>query len=261
MPFTFAHPIYAIPLKYISPKYYNLTGLILGSMAPDFEYFLMLEPYSSIGHSIAGLFFQGIPMCLLIAVIFHFTVKESFVIHLPSIFNLNQRAYNIMGEWGLRSLRDWIFFMLSVVVGFISHITLDAFTHVHGYFVIRFSLLSEVLFFNLPLYKMLQHSLSVFGLLAIFVVIISRLYRSNPTIGGMPKVTRKQKKLFWLIAITISVATTCLKLWITTSNNVIGIVVVSPISGLCLGLVLTSLIARRTTRFQKIDQTDMRNDK
>ncbi|SEP14833.1 DUF4184 family protein [Paenibacillus sp. OV219] len=56
MPFTFAHPAYALPLKFINPRYLSATGLVLGSMAPDFEYFLTLEPHQTIGHSFSGLF-------------------------------------------------------------------------------------------------------------------------------------------------------------------------------------------------------------
>jgi hypothetical protein len=248
MPFTFAHPTFAFPLKYISPKYYSLTGLILGSMAPDFEYFYHLEPYQSIGHSIWGLFIQVIPICILLAVIFHYIVKESLALHLPSLFNLNQRAYYILGEWKLNSFNAWIIFLSSVIVGFISHVTLDAFTHTGGLFVVHFSFLRKVIMFNLPIYKMLQYGLSLIGLFAILGVIIYYLYRSNPGAQGIPKITRKRKLLFWICIITISVVITSVKLIVTDSPNIIGILVVAPISGLCTGLVLTSLLLRIVSR-------------
>ncbi len=248
MPFTFAHPAYAFPLKYISPKYYSLTGLVLGSMAPDFEYFYHLEPYQSIGHSIWGLFIQAIPICILLAVMFHYLVKESLALHLPSLFNVNQRAYNILGEWKLNSLHTWIIFLSSVIVGFISHVTTDAFTHAGGLFVVHFSFLREVIMFNLPVYKMLQYGLSLIGLFVILGVILYYLYRSNPSAKGMPKITRKQKLLFWSYIITISFVITGAKLIVTDSPNIIGILVVAPISGLCLGLVLSSLFLRIARR-------------
>lgn len=59
MPFTISHAIYAIPIRHIMPKYFSVMGLILGSMSPDFEYFIYLEPYVTIGHSIQGLLFQA----------------------------------------------------------------------------------------------------------------------------------------------------------------------------------------------------------
>ncbi|MBA2937416.1 DUF4184 family protein [Paenibacillus sp. CGMCC 1.16610] len=129
MPFTFAHPTYAFPIKLISPRWLSTTGLVLGSMAPDFEYFLALEPHQVIGHSFAGLFLQGIPLCLLFAYLFHFYVKESLVLHLPSILNINRRGYDLLSSWRLRTFSDWFVYVLSVIIGFLSHITLDAFTH------------------------------------------------------------------------------------------------------------------------------------
>ncbi|MGO4276969.1 DUF4184 family protein, partial [Paenibacillus sp. TAF58] len=119
----------------MSPRWLSLTGLVLGSMAPDFEYFLALEPHQTIGHSFAGLFLQGIPLCLLFAYLFHTFVKEPLVLHLPSILDINRRGYSLLSSWGLQTLRDWFVYILSVSIGFLSHIALDAFTHESGYIV------------------------------------------------------------------------------------------------------------------------------
>lgn len=249
MPFTLAHPIFAFPLKYISPKYYSVTGLVLGSMAPDFEYFYHLEPYQSMGHTILGLFLQTIPMCILLAFFFHYIVKESLVLHLPSLFNLNKRAYSITGEWKLNNFKAWLVFISSVIVGFISHVTVDAFTHANGLFVVHFSFLREVILLNLPNYKILQYGLSLIGLSLIVGVIIYYLFRSNPSAKRIPTITRNRKLLFWSSVVTISFVTTIVKLIISDCHNTIGIVVVAPISGLCLGLILSALlfgINRRT---------------
>lgn len=248
MPFTFSHPVYAWPLRYISPKYMSITGLVLGSMAPDFEYFLMLEPFRSIGHSITGLFVQAIPLCVLFAIVFHYIMKESLALHLPSAFQLDRRAYNILGEWGLRNLKDWIVFIYSVVLGFISHVSIDALTHAHGYFVIRYSLLRNLIIFHLPLYKILQYSLSVLGLLTIVAVIMLRLYWSNPSSRDIPRVTKKQKVKYWSVVIAVTMVTTGLKITLTTSVNIVGILVVAPISGIGLGLLLASIITRNSRK-------------
>lgn len=244
MPFTFSHPAYAFPLKYLNPNHFSLTGLVLGSMAPDFEYFILLEPFRNIGHSLSGLLVQAIPLCIILGLIFHYIVKESLTLHLPSLFHLNQKAFNILGEWRMNSFKAWMIFVISVTVGFISHITTDACTHTDGYFVVHFSLLREVIFINLPLFKILQHSLSIIGILVILVVIAHSLYRSSPSMNEMPKVTMKQKLLFWFIVMINSVGITVAKLIITDSYNIIGILVVAPLSGLFLGLILSSLLSR-----------------
>ena len=163
MPFTFSHPIYVLPLKYVSPKKLCLTGLILGSMSSDFGYFVMLEPYGGIGHTISGLFVHAIPMGIMLAFAFHRIIKQQLSIHLPSLINLDRRIYNSWGEWRLKNVKDWVFFIVSIILGFISHVFLNAFTHVNGYFVLKFSYLREFMLFDYPLYKLLQYSLSLIG--------------------------------------------------------------------------------------------------
>ncbi|WP_220463965.1 DUF4184 family protein [Adhaeribacter radiodurans] len=39
MPFTFSHPAIVLPLTLLLRKWYSLTGLVIGSLTPDFEYF------------------------------------------------------------------------------------------------------------------------------------------------------------------------------------------------------------------------------
>jgi len=52
MTFTFAHPAVVIPLKEKRPKWFNGTALILGRMAPDFEYFIRFEAKAVVGHKV-----------------------------------------------------------------------------------------------------------------------------------------------------------------------------------------------------------------
>lgn len=53
MPLTFAHPAAILPFSRQS-KYIHFSALVLGSMAPDFEYFLRGRPVGEIGHSFTG---------------------------------------------------------------------------------------------------------------------------------------------------------------------------------------------------------------
>ena len=243
MPFTFAHPIFALPFKYVKPKYLSVTGLALGSMSPDFEYFIMLQPYQSIGHSVSGLLLQAIPLSVIFAVLFHTIVKEILVLHLPSNYNIDQRAYNALGKWRL-NFKEWILFILSVIIGFITHVFIDGFTHSNGYFVAKYTLLRELVIYNLPLYKILQHSFSLFGLFMITWLIVRLLYRYTETVNHIPTVSTQQKIFFWTSVLVVAAVVTSTKLLLTSSKNIIGILVVSPITGSCLGILLASIIVR-----------------
>ncbi|MCA0757754.1 DUF4184 family protein [Paenibacillus sp. N4] len=241
MPFTFAHPAYAFPIKFISPRWFSVTGLVLGSMAPDFEYFLALEPHRTIGHSFLGLVVQVIPLCVLFAFLFHYFVKESLVLHLPSVFNLNRRAYNLLGLWGLRSIRDWMVYLVSVSIGFLSHVAVDAFTHEGGYMVRQLPVLQSIVMLDLPVHKILQHSLSLIGMTALVITIGAVLYKTVPYTKKIPSISYKQKCFYWGFAAVFAVFMTGGKLLLDSGGNIIGMLVVAPITGFCAGILLASL--------------------
>ncbi|GFN31805.1 DUF4184 family protein [Paenibacillus xylaniclasticus] len=50
MPFTLFHPAFAVPFRRLLPGKLVLPGIVLGSMAPDLEYFVRMEAVGKIGH-------------------------------------------------------------------------------------------------------------------------------------------------------------------------------------------------------------------
>jgi len=253
LPFTFAHPLYAIPLKYIKPKYIkpkyiSLSGLILGSMSPDFEYFIALEPFQYIGHTTKGLFLEAIPLCVILVILFRFIMKP-FVLHLPSFFHINARVYNIFRIFDFRNYKNWLIFILSVIVGFYSHIFIDSFTHSTGHFVMIYPTLQKE-YFSIPMYKLLQHFLSLAGMLIQLIIIFVMLIKASPinkTIGKV-QIDYKQKLLYWLVVLVVVIALVTAKLLLSSSQNVLGIIVVSPISGFLFGILISSLLFYKTSK-------------
>ncbi|NDI36526.1 DUF4184 family protein [Chengkuizengella sediminis] len=246
MPFTFSHPLYAIPLKWIKPKYFCVTGLVLGSMSPDFEYFIALEPYRTIGHSVTGLFMQSIPLSILFAFIFHKIIVKTLSLHLPSFYNLDMRSYQVFHSWQLNTFRKWIVFLTSVVIGFYSHIFVDSFTHTGGYFVLRFSFFSNTIN-SIPIYKFLQHILSLSGLLFLTLLCFKVLRKQN-NFQRKRIISQKQKLKYWSVVLFTALVVTTLKLLFTSSTNIIGIIIVSPISGTLLGIFAASMFYKINKR-------------
>ncbi|MCU6713201.1 DUF4184 family protein [Paenibacillus sp. J5C_2022] len=244
MPFTFAHPLYAAPLKRLAPGMFSLTGLVLGSMSPDFEYFIALEPYQRIGHTAAGLLLQALPLSLLLAILFHCIVKNALIAHLPSWQGWRGRARALAHAypWRFGHWRDWLVFAVSVAIGFYSHVLLDGFTHATGIYVQKFPILQQPVLPELPLYKILQHGLSLIGLSAGLLIIFLLLKRmpANPSEAAGP--SARNKLFYWGIVAATAVATVSGKLLITSSANVIGILVVASLSGCVLGVLIASLV-------------------
>nr|WP_148927180.1 DUF4184 family protein [Paenibacillus methanolicus] len=245
MPFTFAHPAFALPIKKAAPRLLSATGLVLGSMAPDFEYFVNLEPHATIGHSAWGLLLHALPLSVLFAFLFHLIVKTQLALHLPSALALDRRAYRLLGTWKLNTLRAWIVFLYSVAIGFITHVVLDAFTHQSGYVVLHWPLLREPALFGLPVFKCLQHGLSLIGLIFVAFLTISALLRAKTDHVSMPFVSARRKACFWIVAVLVAALVAIIKLVVSESGNTLGILVVAPLSGSCLGLVVSSVIFGR----------------
>lgn len=218
--------------------------MILGSMSPDFEYFLALEPWQTIGHTFKGLLIEAIPLSIMILLLVHLCIK-SVASHLPSITHLDCRVYNRIRLMDLRSYRSWIVFLLSVVIGFYSHLFVDAFTHASGYFVQRHHFLQKEYGIALPLYKLLQYLFSLIGMMVEFIVLGWMLFRRPiSTVVHMKRIPTRGKIIYWSIVLIIAVGIVAAKLAWTTSANTLGILIVAPISGVLAGIVVASLICR-----------------
>jgi hypothetical protein len=91
MPFTPAHP--AIVLLFLKAKRVSATALVIGTMAPDFEYFLRMSVNGQYGHTFFGIFYFDIPVTIALAFLFHQQIKENLINNLP-VF-LQQRLWQV----------------------------------------------------------------------------------------------------------------------------------------------------------------------
>lgn len=167
MPFTFAHPAIMLPLGRSAGKYLSMTGLVIGSMMPDFEYFIRFRLSSDISHSISGLFFFCLPLGMYLARLFHCVVRNELIDALPD--PLFQRfVHHKEFDWrDYKRSHRWMVY-LSVLIGALSHIAWDGFTHENGYVAGYWSFWANATAdlgdFSLPLYKVMQHAGSFLGL-------------------------------------------------------------------------------------------------
>jgi hypothetical protein len=83
MPFTFSHPAIVLPFAFLPRKWFSLTGLVIGSLIPDFEYFLRMRIKSNYSHTIDGLFWFDLPLGIILGYIFHYLVRDSLLNNLP----------------------------------------------------------------------------------------------------------------------------------------------------------------------------------
>ena len=127
MPFTFAHPAIILPLKQAKPRWFSLTGLATGSMAPDFEYFFRVKAVSTVSETLAGIFTFNLPVAIAISLAFHLLVRNPLIRHLPK--PLDKRYSGFLGFNFLKYLKQHPFLFLgSALIGVLSHLALDVLT-------------------------------------------------------------------------------------------------------------------------------------
>ncbi|MGV0833059.1 DUF4184 family protein [Empedobacter brevis] len=165
MPLTFCHPAIVLPLKKINPNWFSMTGLIIGSMSPDLEYFSRMKIEATHSHLFFGVLYFDLPLALVYCFVFHMLVRNCILHHLPNYFQ--QRFVQFLKfDWISYLRRNWLIVIASVIIGGYSHLLWDAFTHEWGYFAKQIPALQEV-WFTHPVevkgYKFLQHFSTFIG--------------------------------------------------------------------------------------------------
>jgi hypothetical protein len=236
LPFTFSHPAIILPLTFLPKKYFSLTGLVIGSLTPDFEYFLRMEILSIYSHTFLGLFWFDLPLGILLTFIFHNIVRNSLYNNLPKF--LKSRLFHFTEfNWNNYFKNNWIVIITSVLIGSFSHIFWDGFTHEHGYFVEQIQLLtSKVNLFGIQfsIFKILQHMSSLIGGLIICFTIFklkpNEIYSSALNIN------------YWITFGLLSLGIIFIRLNSGLDFRMVGHLVATSISAGLISLVLVSLI-------------------
>ncbi|MBD1398437.1 DUF4184 family protein [Pontibacter sp. JH31] len=170
MPFTAAHPAAILPLLRRS-RWFSATGLITGSIAPDFQYFFLLPLFRHSGHTLEGLLYFNLPVAFVLAMVFHVIVRRPVVAHLPTW--LQSRALAVPRLSWISYMRErWLVFATSVIIGASTHIFWDGFTHYGGYFVQQWPALTRtttILGMEMMYCRILQHTSTLVGSLAILL--------------------------------------------------------------------------------------------
>ena len=192
MPFTFSHAAATFVFSpWLKQNRLSLTGIILGCIAPDFEYFLRMKMQGAIGHNLVGIFLLDLPVALIVAFIFHCLIRDELISNSPLFFKRKFVKFKNI-KWFSYFKNNVLIVVVSVLLGISTHILWDSFTHKTGYFVVHFSFLQrELLLYELriPIYKILQHSSALLGLLAV----IFYLFR----MPSSAQVKRKAIRKYW----------------------------------------------------------------
>jgi hypothetical protein len=164
MPFTISHAGFVIPFRsLVSPNL--LCGLMIGSVVPDFGYFIREFGVATFAHTILGALCISLPLGLAVYFLLCFSLAGvARVFPKPhSRFLLGWRVDRPVG------LRELIAITSAILVGALSHNFVDSFTHQSGTAVSLFPALEKGIVLlggdPIPVFRILQYAGSLFGLL------------------------------------------------------------------------------------------------
>lgn len=239
MPFTFSHPAIVLPLNYLPKRWVSLTGLVIGSLTPDFEYFLRMRIKSIYSHTLEGLFWFDLPLGLLLAFLFHNIVRDKLFENLP-LFLKSRFIIFKQFNWNKYFIKNWLVVTTSILIGAISHLFWDSFTHNNGYFVEKITVLKntiDILGLQIPIFKLLQHLSTLIGG---FVIVFS-IYKLP--VEKTEKESPKAK--YWMILILSTLAIVTIRFLCGLELKQFGNVIVTTITAVLISLIITPLITTK----------------
>jgi hypothetical protein len=236
MPFTFSHPALVLPFRYIPKKYVSLTGLVVGSVVPDFEKFINMGPGNTWSHNWLGVFLFNLPLGLLLCFLFHQLVRNPLIEHFPT--NISNRFQHLHDFYWNRYFRqNYIIVFISVLLGAISHIAWDSMTHKQGLVVRLLPFITQevtIAGFVQPLFSILDILSTLLGGLYVWLTIIRLPVKAQKSCNI------KYKSRFWLTVLLSALAILMLRIGVGLSGMWQWELVITSISAVLGGIIVAS---------------------
>jgi len=203
LPFTLSHPAAVVPIR----RYLVFSAAVVGSLAPDFRYFLNLAPHGHFGHSFKGVFLFCLPVSLIVLWIFQQFMKLPLISLAPK--SHQERFVGFAKPFCWRGVRRFGLIVISIVLGSIIHLAWDAFTHDRGLVVrnvpdLRTPL--EEFGTHRPIYNVLQHGSSLLGL-ALLAFWYWRWFKRTPPQPVPPQLRMSTRAKHWITGSILVIAT------------------------------------------------------
>lgn len=166
MPFTLSHAAAALPFRKLKPVW---PALVIGTLAPDFEYFLRLSDEDRMGHHFPGVLIFSLPLAFLVFWLFVSFVRQPIVELLP--LGVQQRLPSPVRRQSTPGWRGFAMAFGWIVCGIATHLAWDWCTHPHTWIWDNWGLLRQhvAIPFHRPVImnKLVQLASSLFGLAAL----------------------------------------------------------------------------------------------
>ena len=192
MPFTVSHVVAILPLAR-SPLV--PSALAIGTMVPDAPLFVPISD-RNFTHGATGIVTFDLGVGLLAVAVFHGLLKLPLIALAPEWFRARLTAPARAFTW--RSF-GWV--VPSLVMGTLTHVAWDSFTHRTGPTTEAFPILTEPLIGSLPAYNVAQETSGVLGLLILAAWFWLWLRKAPVSPSPVPGVSLSQRTLVLAAAV------------------------------------------------------------
>jgi hypothetical protein len=258
MPFTISHVAAVLPFSRPLARWRVLSAAIIGSMAPDFGWFMPWRPARFETHSAMSLLTFCLPVGLAAYWVFQRVVKTPLLELLPPGAHARWSEFAAPADYF--NPLQWLLAACGVLAGAVTHLIWDAFTHEGARGVRMIPALDEV--FELGRHhlvgtRLLQDASSLLGLVLVLVMFA---YSLRPGRGGessSSRVLRPGERRAWvgaylLMAVVLSSAFFVIKYPVETTIHgrtlPVGGAAIAVLRGLAAALFSVSLCLKLRLR-------------
>jgi hypothetical protein len=207
MPFTISHVSAVLPFARPLARWRLLSAVVIGSMVPDFGWFMPVHPERFETHSAGALLTFCLPVGLATYWLFQLFIRKPIMELLPP------GAY---GRWrwsepaaDYRSVKQWIWAGCGLLAGAVTHLVWDGFTHNGGRGVRLLPFIDEPVFVDGHPLKGVQFAEdlnSLIGLIAVILMVAYGLRRGNPADAALPRRLGARERYAWIATYVLAAA-------------------------------------------------------
>ena len=208
MPFTLAHPAAVLPFGRQLARWRLLSAAVIGSMAPDFGWFMPWRPTRFETHSADALLTFCLPMGLAAYWLFQRVIRRPVLELLPSAAYMRWQGSSTAADY--TSLKQWVLAACGVLGGAITHLIWDAFTHEGARGLRLFPGLEdstvEISGHRLTGPHLLQDANSLIGVIIVVAIALYSLRPGRAVASWPPRRLQRAERAIWIGGFALTAA-------------------------------------------------------
>jgi len=205
MPFTISHAGAVLPFGRFLRRWRIASATVIGSMVPDFGLFWPGRLPRVETHRASALLTFSLPVGLIAFWVFQKLLKTPLIELLPD------GAYALARPWAaparITDARQWVLAASGILVGAVTHLVLDGFTHSDGRGVRLLPVLDDAVVkihgHGIFGYVAMQQAFSIVGLAIVVLFLWHALSAAAPPGPALPRRLPAAARLRWMLALGV----------------------------------------------------------